>query len=145
MLVQLCLIIMGFFSLFSIILGNTFSVYSGTINIDNSVIVNGSTSTFEIPDVSYSLDLTSISIGLTFLTVVFIVVVVAVGITVLGSGLSTTSAKYILGITAYASLWGVLSVLSLSLITQIEIYGSLIYIFLTIMYIVGIIGKLSNG
>lgn len=145
MLVQLCIIIMSFFSLFSIILGNSFTLYSESINISNSQIVNGSTTTFSIPDISYSLNISGLTIGLTFLTVVIIGIAVGIGIRVIGSGLSDTAGRAILIISAYASLWGILSLLTFNLIITIEIYGALIYAFLTIMYIVGVIQKLSEG
>lgn len=145
MILQFTIIIMSFFTLFSIILGSNFSIITGNITISNDQIVNGSTTSFSIPDVSYSLDITGLTVGLTFLTVVIVGIAIAIGVRVLGSGLSDTAGRFILLISAYSTLWAILSLLSFNLIIEIEIYGALIYAFLTIMYIIGVIQKLSGN
>ena len=68
-----------------------------------------------------------------------------VGIKVLGSGLSDPSVKVIITATVYTGLWLVLSVLASSLIFSIEIFGAIIYVVLTIIYVIGVIEKISEG
>lgn len=68
-----------------------------------------------------------------------------VGISCLGSGLSDPSVRFIVLGVAYGSLWGVISVLSLNLIIDIEIFGAIIYAFLSMIYTIGVIQKMSEG
>lgn len=68
-----------------------------------------------------------------------------VGIKVLGSGLSDPSVRVIITATVYTGLWLVLSVLASSLIFSIEIFGNIIYVILTIIYVIGVIEKISEG
>jgi len=67
------------------------------------------------------------------------------GIQILGSGLSDTSVRLISILSAYIGLWSVLSVLCIPLIIEIEIFGQLIYIGLTLAYTIGVIEKISES
>jgi len=65
------------------------------------------------------------------------------GIRVLGSGLSETSVKTLVGGIAYTGIWMVLSVMSMPLILNIETFGTIIYVILTVGYVLGVIQKLT--
>lgn len=69
---------------------------------------------------------------------------VLVGVQVFGSGISEQSVKTIIVITGYATLWGFFSFLSLNLIISIEVFGWIIYLILTIIYVIGVMGKISG-
>lgn len=70
-------------------------------------------------------------------------VIVATGFNALGSGLNDQSVKLLMKITAYVTLWIVLSIFTLSFLSPIEEIGSLFYLLLTIMYSLGVIEQIS--
>jgi len=84
-------------------------------------------------------------IGAIAIITVIAVISIGVGIQVLGSGLSETSVKMIITALAYMGLWLVLSVLSMPLIFSIEIFGTLIYVGLTLGYVLGVVEKMTGG
>jgi len=146
MLIVATLGIMLFLSILSIVLGSSFANYSTTLLIDNEAIINGSTATyFSDETFNYVINMDSLAGQMTFLTIIVIGIAVAVGITILGSGISASNAKIIVMITAYVGIWTILTGLAGVLITSIEIFGTVIYICLTISYIIGILQQLSKG
>jgi len=70
---------------------------------------------------------------------------IVIGIQVLGSGLSDTTVKVLTILTAYGSLWIILSLLSMPLLFEIQLFGLLIYTILTLIYVIGMIEKISEG
>jgi len=111
---------------FNIILGATFSSYIAGGGYGVSVGINEIT-------------------GAIAIIIVLVSIAVVVGIKVFGSGISEQSVKVIIVITGYVSIWGVFSALTLNLINSIEIFGWVIYLILTIIYMVGVMNKLTNG
>lgn len=78
-----------------------------------------------------------------------IIVVIAtatalLGIQFLGSGLSDNSVRVLITVAIYASIWTILSLLAIPLIKGIEFFGTLIYVGLTIGYIIGVMEKISG-
>lgn len=71
-------------------------------------------------------------------------IAIAAGISVLGSGIAGESVRTIVVIVGYGSIWGFFSALSMNLIIEIEIFGWIIYLALTIAYAVGVMSKVSN-
>jgi len=67
------------------------------------------------------------------------------GIQIVGSGLSDWSVRLGIITLAYGGLWVLLTILSMPLIKSIEVFGSIIYISLTLGYVIGIIQKISEG
>ena len=134
-------------TLFSLILGENF--LSGIVNlsVNNEALVDGVPSTFvvESQDVLFFIDTSNLlTAGIALLITIAIVAGVS-GITFLGSGLNPQSARIIIFITAFGGIWAVLSILASSLIFQIEVFGSIIYITLTIAYSIGVIQQISGG
>jgi len=82
--------------------------------------------------------------GALAIIIALVAVAVLVGIQVLGSGISEQSVHTIIVVIGYASIWGVFSVLTLNLIISIELFGWLIYLTLTIIYMIGVMNKISN-
>ncbi|MBA7494962.1 hypothetical protein ES702_05540 [subsurface metagenome] len=144
MLIGISLFVMLVLMVFSIILG---SVVPGTIissTTDVYLVVNGTRHYLETQteDAVFYLDPVFGAIGI---FIVIIVIVGFIGLQIFGSGLSELSVKVISGVIIYGGLWAIVSVLSMPLILSIEVFGSLIYLGLTIIYVVGVVNKLYGG
>lgn len=144
MKIGLPLLIMGILTFFSIFLGNNFI----SVAIDNvlggTVIINGTESTWGVEYSGYEFSIDTIVGAISILTVVAILAGV-VGIQILGSGISESGHKTLTLCIVYGGLWFLLSTLSYSLIISIEVFGILIYVALTIVYVVGVIEKIAGG
>ena len=147
MLVSVSLMILIVITLFSVILGRDFIAGIANVAIDNEALVDGVPSTFFVSgqDVLFSIDTSNLIVAGISLIVAIIIVATITGITVLGSGLNPQSAKIIIILTGYIGIWSTLTALSFNLIIEIEVFGSIIYIGLTIAYIVGVIQKISGS
>lgn len=131
-------------TLLSIISGNSFIGVSSTYEVNTDAIVNGSTSTFDINQASLTFSIDPLQGALVWI-VIIVALGVAIGIKVLGSGLSDQSVHLLFMGTFFISIWTILSVLASGLIFEIEVFGSLIYITLTILYAIGCIMFVSGG
>ena len=134
-------------TLLSLILGENFLSGIVNISVDNEALIDGVPSTFVVSsqDVLFFIDTSNLlSAGIALLITIAIVAGIT-GITVLGSGLNPQSAKIIIFIPAFGGIWAVLSILASSLIFQIEVFGVIIYISLTIVYSIGVIQQISGG
>jgi len=144
MLISLTLLIMGVITLFSLVLGESLS---GSIiggGWDGTLDVNGTESTLEFTGDQglFAIDPTVATIAI---FVVIIAIVAVLGITVLGSGLSPESIKTMVTCILYGAIWGILSILAMPLIIEIEVFGTVIYTVLLMGYIVGVIQSISGG
>jgi hypothetical protein len=79
-----------------------------------------------------------------------IIVVVAtvgalIGIQFLGSGLSDSSARILMMAIAYVGVWAMLSILVSPLLLDIAVFGSIIYIGLTLGYAIGVLQMMFAG
>lgn len=148
MIIGVALMVLLILIFFNLILGQDFiGDFVPVGDIDSSVLVDGVSSTFvqEAENIFFYIDTTSLVIaGISILTTIIIVASIT-GISVLGSGLNPQSSKIIVVITAYIGLWFSLSVLAFSLIISIPVFGTLIYIGITIGYSIGVIQKISGG
>lgn len=147
MLIVITLMIMLIISLFSLILGNDYISNAVNVEVDNISIINGNTTTYlvESYDVIFQIDTsTLINAGIVLLITVGLIAA-GLGITVLGSGLSPASVRIMIMLTAFYGIWFTLSLIAFPLIIEIEIFGSIIYIGLTIGYSIGIIKKLAGS
>lgn len=144
MLIMLCLTILLTITLLSIVSGGSF--ISGVVESDiyNEIIINGTTTTVKYSgsDLTFAID--PLIGGLVILAVV-ITIAVVVGIQVLGSGLSPTSIATIRTAIMYTGLWVTLSLTASPLIESISTIGSVIYISLTIFYIIGVFQRITGG
>ncbi len=146
-LIGITLMILIVLTLLSLILGENF--LSGIINlsVDNEALIDGVPSTFVVAsqDVLFFIDTSNLlSAGIALLITIAVVAGLS-GITFLGSGLNPQSARIIILLTAFGGIWGVLSILASSLIFQIEVFGVIIYISLTIAYSIGVVQQISGG
>lgn len=144
MLIGLTLFILGVLTIFSIVLGSDLSGSVFDTSLGGDLIVNGTTTTLEFTgdDALFVIDPTIATIAV---FVVIIAIVAVLGIQVLGSGLSPESIKTIMTCILYGTVWGLLSVLALPLISAIEVFGTVIYMVLLIGYIVGVIQNITGG
>ena len=146
MLITLTLMVMVGLSLFSIILGSNYISTAINVEVDNISLINGNTTTFlvEAQEVIFQVDTTSlINAGIALLFGVLIVAGLT-GISVLGTGLNPQSAKIIIIITAFIGIWSSLTIIVYPLIIEIAIFGSVIYIGLTLGYAIGVV-KIVSG
>ena len=144
MLIGISLFVMLVITMFSIILG---SVVPGTIissTTDVYLVVNGTRQYLETQTQESVFYLDPVY-GALVIFVVIIAIVGLIGIHIFGSGLSDQSVKIISGIIIYGGLWSIVSILSMPLILLIEVFGSLIYLALTVGYVYGVVSKLYGG
>lgn len=143
MIIGFCLGIMILITMLSIVMGSGWGtdIFNETYNED--IIVNGTTNSIEIGyNVGFYID--PILVGIVIL-VGLIAVAVILGINVLGSGVTGEMGKFIIIMTAYIGLWGMLTVLAFPLIASIEILGFTIYAVLSLGYVIGIFKNYSGG
>jgi len=144
MIIGLTLMILIILSFLSIILGENFISSSVNVLVDNISILNGTTSTYEVPQETVVFIIDPIAGGIAIIIAIGIIAAV-LGVTVLGSGLNQASVRIILLIGAYTEIWILLSGLSANLIKSIEVFGVIIYIGLTLGYIIGVVQKITGA
>jgi len=148
MLIILMLLPMIVLTFISVIFGNEFLGISVSQELISALEVNGTVPEWlnveGLTGGEYLFNIDLI-IGAIAIITVIAVISIGVGIQVLGSGLSETSVKMIITALAYMGLWLVLSVLSMPLIFSIEIFGTLIYVGLTLGYVLGVVEKMTGG
>ena len=144
MLISMTLMILVVLVIFSLILGATFVDVSEGIGVDNTSLVNGTLTTYEVPtqDVIFGIDPL---IGGIAIIVALGITVSLIGVQVLSTGLSPSSVRTLTIIAGYSALWLLLSVMVSGLIKSIEIFGGIIYIILTLVYTIGVIQKISGS
>ena len=143
-IIGLTLTILLVLVLLSQILGGDF------VDIPISIIVKGKqklgivTTNFEFPIGDFIISIDPVA-GLIVIFIVIMVIAGLLGIQILASGLSPESIRFMMNAILYFGIWSLLSTMCFGLITSIEIFGTLIYITLTIAYVIGVIQKLSGG
>ena len=139
MLIMLALIPLIVLTFLSVIFGNEFMMTPSPETIEEE-------KTIWLVMEKLAGDLAILSVGGTFAIIVIITgLVIVIGIQVLGSGLSDTTVKVLTIITSYTTLWIVLTLLSMPLLDGIEYFGTFIYTILTLIYVIGMIEKISEG
>lgn len=132
-------------SVLSVVFGNEFiGIIMERDAIIGYAMLNATITEMEIPEAEpkmLNIDPITGAIGI---IVIIATATALLGIKVLGSGLSDESVRVLITTTVYASIWTILSLLAIPLISSIEIFGSLIYIILTIGYVIGVIEKISG-
>lgn len=144
MIIGLTLAILLVITLLSVISGGSFVAGTTSSEFSNEVIVNGSTTTVGYPDVDVAFSVDPLLGGLAILTVI-IAIACVIGLQVLGSGLNDTAVATVRTVIMYTGLWTCLSLLSFPLIASIEVFGALIYIVLTIGFVIGVFRNISTG
>jgi len=147
MLVSVSLGILLLITILSLVLGSNFVDFSDSIGIDNEAFIDGVSNTFVVnnTNVLYSIDATQIGGAILILTVTMIILASVLGVQVLGSGLSSSSVKIIIYATVLGGTWALLSILSFPLIISIEIFGAVLYVMLTIGFVIGSFQLITGG
>lgn len=147
MLIGASLIVILIIVFLNLTVGGDFLGAFVPISVDNEAIVDGVPTTFvvEATDVLFSIDTSTIVGAITIISITLIGVALITGISVLASGLNAQSAKIVILATVYTGLWILLSVLAYSLIVSIEVFGTVIYIGITLAYVIGVIQSVSGG
>lgn len=143
LLIILPLVILLFLTIFSIIFGASFTSLSVDTFVSNNIINNGTTTTIGLGggDIYFNIDPL---IGATVWIIAIIILAALISIKFVGSGMGPEGVRTTLIGTAYGSVWILLSVYSNPLISQIEIFGDLLYVSFTIMYALGVIRSLTQ-
>lgn len=144
MIIGLTLTILLVLTILSVILGTSFTDTLVETTIDNEALIDGGSKTIEIEGVEILFNIDPV-IGAIAMIIVIASIGGVVGIQILGTGLSPESVRVLIMAIAYTGIWGVLSILSLPLISSIEIFGPLIYVVLTLGYVIGIIQKFGGN
>jgi len=147
MLIGLSLMVLIILGFLSTILGSEYLASSLQVGIDNTSLVNGSITTYvvETETVLFQIDTSVFIIAGIALLITLGVVAGLTGIQVLGSGLNSESVKIIIMLTGLTGIWFALSAICINLIASIQVFGSIIYIGLTLMYVIGVVQKLTGG
>lgn len=143
MIIGLTLSILIIITLFSLILGDEFIDTPFNIEIDAEATVDGTAKTFEVDLEWITFEIDPVA-GMIVLFIVIIIIGLLLGIQILASGLSPESIRFVMNAILYFGIWAVLSALASPLIFGIEIFGTLIYITLTIGYVIGVIQKQTS-
>ena len=139
MLILLSLTCLIMISIFAMVTGESIKDI-GLEGITASGNVNNTYTTYNITNLGQTFFIDEF-VGAIVIIIAIISICAIIGIRIFNTGLSDQSIKMItLGIT-YISIWSIFSTLSYDLIISIEIIGSLLYVLLTVIYILGIIQK----
>jgi len=144
MIIGLTLSILIVLTLFSLILGNVFVNITYNIGIDSTATTETGAKTFEVELGAFTFEIDPV-FGMIVIFFVVIAIAAIIGIQVLASGLSPESIRFIMNAILYFGIWSLLSAISAPLIFGIELFGTLIYITLTIGYVIGVIQKQTGG
>lgn len=80
---------------------------------------------------------------------IMIIIAIASGMAIIGfrflaSGLADSSVRVLITAVSYTGIWTMLSLLAVPLLNGIEIFGVLIYVALSLLYVIGVIEKISG-
>jgi len=141
---MLCLLPLLLLTIISVLFGENFIGYILEQDIKSTATVNiTDTTTIDWGENLIEFNIDPIT-GMIAIIITIAIFTILIGIQILASGLSETSVKALMVATSYTGLWGVLSVLSIEIIKSIELVGSLIYVVLTIGYVIGVMEKMSE-
>lgn len=143
-LIMSTLTIMFILVIFNIIFGGTFVGTTETMLIDTDVLVDGVSSTFQAESEIFLFEIDSLE-GMIIILTTIITIATFTGIQVLGSGLSDSSVRTIVIIAIFSGIWIILSILIKDLIWSIEIFGTLMYVLLTVVYSIGVVQKVIGN
>lgn len=120
---------------------------SGTVDVQDggTINVNGSAGTVNVPNAGeQSFYIWGLEGAIVILVAAMALAIVS-GITVFGSGLGEGAQRMIFLTTALFGLWICLSVINTQLILSIGVAGSLLWLLLTIMYVLGFVQTFMGG
>lgn len=133
------------FMLFSVI-GTSIVDVSAPVTIPevNSTSHHDDSLYIPIANSEYNFKISAIQGAILMITTILAIGAV-VGVRVLGTGVSNISVEIITKGTFYFALWGILSAFAQPLISQIYLLGTIIYVILSLMYVVGFVQSINSG
>lgn len=143
MLMTIPLFIMVFLAIFSVIVGSDWGqdlIEYGTNSYATAPEGSGSFNTSS-GSTLFGMDALS---GTLLIIIIAITIVAVIGLRIFNSGLSDHSVKVISTGLLYGGIWLSLSVLGYGMLNSIEIFGSVIWVLLTLMYTIGVINKFNS-
>ena len=143
-LVNIALIPLLVLTFIAIIFGSSFV----SITIEQEAIstwlkLNNTLTESRIEQINTTINIDELTGAITIIIALAMITSV-IGLRVLGSGLSDESVRTLTIAIIYTSIWTILSILAYSLFAIIELFGLLIYVCLTIIFVIGVIEKISG-
>lgn len=128
------------------------SMFGGVVQPDIDIqqpsygkaIIDGEEVIVEIPNQEEKSFSMTDPAGIVAILLIAIAVGIVAGITVLGSGISEYSQSIIFVTTVYLAVWGLLSIGILDLTGQIPVVSNLLWIFLTLLYTLGVVQEVKT-
>lgn len=142
-LIGVMISIMGVLTFFSLLTGNSLIGSNTTAMGDSLITVDGVATTISYDPATEVFYIDPV-LGFISLFVVFGSVAGIAGIQFLGSGLSDSAVRTVTWTIIYGSVWGLMSVLAIPLITGIALLGSIVYYIITFFYVFAVAKKLSG-
>lgn len=143
-LVNISLIPLLLLTFIAVIFGSEFASTSIEYEISTWLKLNNSITQAKIEGLSESINIDSLT-GAIAIIITLAMATSVIGLKVLGSGLSDASVRTLIIAITYTSIWSILSLLAFPLFASIEFFGLLLYISLTIFFVIGVIEKISGG
>lgn len=114
------------------------------LNSNGTIATNGTVNLVNIPIGSFAFTINATQ-GAILILVTIITIGAIAGIRAVGTGIANISIEIITKGAFYFALWGILSAFAQPLIAEIPLVGTLIYLALTIMYIIGFVQGIGGG
>lgn len=116
------------------------------IGTSGNITTNGSDTAFQIKELDLSIGMDLWGTGIMTAMIALVAVGIIAGIRVFGSGLSDSTQNFIMQGVGFIGLWGLLSVVTLPLLTgDGGLWGTIAYAMLSLMYGVGFLFQVSSG
>lgn len=145
MILSIPLLILGVFSMFTLVTGGFLPTETINQELNVTAVINETQQTdFQLPVIDFFFGLDPV-FGALLILGTLVLIAGVVGVTVMGTGLSDSSTHKIFVSITYLGIWVMLSVFSFNSILEIPYeFGTVLYIGLTLMYVVGVIKNISG-
>ena len=143
-LIVVNLLILFLLTILSIISGNNFFTNAVTESYQYHQILDGTTSTLELENISADFSLDPLIQAVIWISVIGGIGAVS-SFSILGSGLGASGSRWLVGLIFFVSIWLMFSTLPFPLIMAGGFIMTLIYLFMTMTYAIGCIWFLIEG
>lgn len=122
-------------------------IENGTYIIDpqtGEAIVNGSSTEYSFGEQNLVLGI-SLTDGIMISAIAIGALVIVIGISVLTWSLSETAQRSILNFSIYGAIWGIFSVTVYDLVTEIQVFGWIVFFIISFIHFSGIIVNINGN
>lgn len=112
--------------------------YSLDTKDNGSMSINGSDTSYDLPDTDNNFNLWSAD-GFVAILIIAIAIGAVAGISFLGSGLSEYSQNIVFVSVTYMGVWAVCSLAMYQYVQDIPLFGAVVWLVLTVMYMFGVV------